>query len=63
MKMNVSAPRRGDVRDVVKKLVITTDDPQEQVALSRFYQAFRRGDHATLQVVAESNEPSELIPV
>jgi len=62
MEIKVTAPWRGDVRDVIKKLVIITDDPQEQVALARFYAAFRRGDHATLQVVAESEEPTELIP-
>lgn len=62
MEMQAKAPRKSDVRDAIARLVIQTDDPQEQVALARFYMAFRRGDHATLQIVAESGEPTELIP-
>jgi hypothetical protein len=61
MEMTAKAPRKGDVRDVIKKLVIKTDEPHEQIALARFYKAFKRGDHATLQVVAESDDALELL--
>jgi hypothetical protein len=61
--MKAKAPHKGDIRDVIETLTITTDDPQDQVILARFYKAFCRGDHATLQVVAETDaNPSELIP-
>jgi len=60
--MKAKAPRKGDIRDAIETLTIVTDDPQDQAILARFYKAFCRGDHATLQVVAESEEPTELIP-
>ena len=63
MEMKAVAPWRSDIRDSIKKLTIISDDPDEQVVLARFYKAFCRGDHATLQVVAASNDTSELMPV
>jgi len=63
MEMKAVAPWRGDIRDDIKKLTIIANDEHEQRVLAQFYKAFCRGDHATLQVVAASNDTSELMPV
>jgi hypothetical protein len=42
MQAKVSAPRKKDVRDFVRKLVIETDDPEEQSALSEAFKEFSK---------------------
>lgn len=59
MEMSAKAPRKSDIRDAVKVLVLTANDADEQRVLSRFYDSFRRGRMATLQVVP-TDEPTAM---